>query len=91
MSVGLILSERMWHIAVQSITKSMDVTLYCLHKLMIPFDAYSDNFYGDLGSVKVGVRKDCSGIEAERLRQLAQQVWNTDTLGYSSKLVPPYL
>lgn len=41
---------------------------------MTPFEANSDNFYGDVGLVKVAVRKDSSGIECERLRQLAQQV-----------------
>lgn len=41
---------------------------------MTPFHADSDNFYGDIGHVKVAVRKDCSGIECERLRHLAQQV-----------------
>jgi hypothetical protein len=41
---------------------------------MMPFHAHSDNFYGDIGQVKVAVRKDCSSLESERLRQLAQQV-----------------
>ena len=75
LSTGPMLSERMWHIAVRALRHAMDVSVYCLHQLMTPFDAFSDNFYGDIGHVKVGVRKGCTGIEAERLRQLAQQVW----------------
>ena len=64
----------MWHIVVTSIRHACDVTLYCLRQLMTPFQRDSDSFYGDMGQVKVAVRRDCSGIECERLRQLAQQV-----------------
>ena len=68
------MSEKMWHIVVTSIRHACDVTLYCLRQLMTPFQRDSDSFYGDMGQVKVAVRRDCSGIECERLRQLAQQV-----------------
>ena len=64
----------MWHIVVTSIRHASDVTLYCLRQLMTPFQQDSDSFYGDMGQVKVAVRRDCSGVECERLRQLAQQV-----------------
>ena len=57
-----------------SLSRAMEVTLYSLKQLMTPFHEDSDNFYGDVGHVKIAVRKDCSGIECERLRQLAQQV-----------------
>ena len=68
------LTERMWQIVAVAIQHAFDVTMYCMKQLMTPFHANSDNFYGDIGQVKVAVRKDCSGIECERLRQLAQQV-----------------
>ncbi len=74
LSTGMILTERMWYMASVCIKHAFDVTLYCLKQLMTPFEANSDNFYGDIGLVKVAVRKDSSGIECERLRQLAQQV-----------------
>ena len=74
LSTGIILTERMWYIASICIKHAFDVTLYCLRQLMTPFEANSDNFYGDVGLVKVAVRKDSSGFECERLRQLAQQV-----------------
>ena len=64
----------MWHIATTAVQHAFDVTLFCLRQLMTLFHANSDNFYGDIGKVKVAARKDCSGIECERLRQLAQQV-----------------
>ena len=65
------LSEKMWHIVVTSIRHASDVTLYCLRQLMTPFQQDSDSFYGDMGQVKVAVRRDCSGVECERLRQRA--------------------
>ena len=68
------LTERMWQIAAKSLQHTFDVTLYALKQLMTPFHPSSDNFYGDIGQVKVAVRKDCSSIESERLRLLAQQV-----------------
>ena len=73
-STGYLLTEDMWHVAANAITHAFDVTLHCLRQLMTLFHEDSDNFYGDIGHVKVAVRKDCSGIECERLRQLAQQV-----------------
>ena len=74
LSCGAMLSEKMWHIVVTSIRHASDVTLYCLRQLMTPFQQDSDSFYGDMGQIKVAVRRDCSPIECERLRQLAQQV-----------------
>ena len=74
MSSGPMLTERMWQIVTVSLRHAFDVTMYCMKQLMTPFHANSDNFYGDIGQVKVAVRKDCSGIECERLRLLAQQV-----------------
>lgn len=74
MSTGPLLTEQMWYIASLGLKRACDITLHCLHQLMLPFHAHSDNFYGDIGQVKVAVRKDCSSFESERLRQLAQQV-----------------
>ena len=41
---------------------------------MLLFNVNSENFYGDLGQVKVAMRKDSTPEECERLRHLAQQV-----------------
>ena len=73
-SAGPMLTEHMWHQACHSLQHACRVTLHSLQQLMAPFKPESDNFYGDIGLVRVAVRKDCSSIECERLRQLAQQV-----------------
>ncbi|ELT87809.1 hypothetical protein CAPTEDRAFT_215541 [Capitella teleta] len=50
-SSGPLLTESMWYTAAKCLKSTCDVTLYCLHQLMMPFHAHSDNFYGDIGQV----------------------------------------
>ena len=53
------------------------MTLYPLRQLMTPFHDSSENFYGDVGQVKVAVRRDSTLAECVRLQQLARQVDTT--------------
>nr|KAG5694875.1 hypothetical protein BaRGS_029492 [Batillaria attramentaria] len=46
---------------------------------MALFHPNSDNFYGDIGQVKVATRKDCVAMDSMRLRQLARQVFLLDS------------
>lgn len=73
-SCGPVMSEPMWHKAVQTLRRAVDATLSHVRLLMCPFKSDSDNFYGDLGHVKIAIRKDCTATEAQRLQQLARQV-----------------
>jgi len=68
------MTELMWWQAAQTIRRAFDVTLYSLRQLMTPFHASSENFYGDVGQVKVAVRRDSTPRECVRLQQLARQV-----------------
>ena len=72
---GAVLTEQLWWLAAQALHHAFDLTLYPLRQLMMPFHENSDNFYGDVGQVKVAVRQDSTPAESARLRQLAQQVW----------------
>ncbi|CAH1799775.1 unnamed protein product [Owenia fusiformis] len=104
LSSGPILSEQMWYLTAEALQKAIDVSLYSVNQIMTLFHANSDNFYGDIGQVKVAVRKDCSGMECERLRVLAQQVFLLDSqrqgnphdyeleedISYVFLLYPPY-
>lgn len=74
LSAGSFFTEEMWQIGVNSLKRALDVTTYSLQQLMVLFRRSSDNFYGDRGQVKVAMRKDCTVMECERLKQLAQQV-----------------
>ena len=68
------LSADQWHLVTVALHRALALTLRPLHLLMAAFQADSDNFYGDLGQVKVAARRDCTGRESDRLRQLAHQV-----------------
>lgn len=79
LAAGPSFTESMWQITVDSFEKAMNVTTYSIRQIMILFHPNSENFYGDIGQVKVATRKDCSPMELERLYQLAQQVFLLDS------------
>lgn len=74
MSAGESFTEEMWQISAIAMENALDVTTYYLQELMFLFNVNSENFYGDLGQVKVAMRKDSTPTECDRLRHLAQQV-----------------
>jgi len=76
----------MWWMSAQAVRRAFDVTLYPLRQLMTPFHDSSENFYGDVGQVKVAVRQDSTLAECVRLQQLARQVSHHDQLFSSSSL-----
>ena len=74
LSCGPDLTESMWYVTVTGIKAACHISLYSLQQLMTPFLPNSDNFYGDIGHVKVAVRKDQTEASCDRLCQLAHQV-----------------
>ncbi|XP_052810306.1 brefeldin A-inhibited guanine nucleotide-exchange protein 3-like isoform X2 [Mya arenaria] len=72
-------SERMWDIMITSIEQALNVTTYNLRQIMLLFHPNSENFYGDIGQVKVATRKDCTLSEFVRVWHLAQQVFLLDS------------
>ncbi|XP_055954686.1 brefeldin A-inhibited guanine nucleotide-exchange protein 3 [Patella vulgata] len=74
-SAGPLLTEPMWQISAETLQRTLNVTTYSARQLMTLFHANSENFYGDIGQVKVATRKDCTAIECIRLKQLAHQVF----------------
>jgi len=74
LNCGPVMTESMWWTAAQAVRRAFDVTLYPLRQLMTPFHSSSENFYGDVGQVKVAVRQDSTLTECIRLQQLARQV-----------------
>ncbi|KAI0235879.1 Brefeldin A-inhibited guanine nucleotide-exchange protein 3 [Lamellibrachia satsuma] len=75
LSCGPELTEAMWYIAMCGIKSACHVSVNSLQQLMTPFLPNSDNFYGDIGHVKVAVRKDQSEAGCDRLCHLAHQVF----------------
>ena len=74
LSAGPSFSEPLWRVGGHAVQKALGVTTYNLRLLMALFHPNSDNFYGDIGQVKVATRKDCTVMECLRLRQMAKQV-----------------
>ncbi|XP_071113726.1 brefeldin A-inhibited guanine nucleotide-exchange protein 3-like [Haliotis cracherodii] len=75
LSGGPLLTEEMWQMSAAALQRALDVTTFNIRQLMVLFHANSENFYGDIGQVKVATRKDCTKMECFRLKQLAQQVF----------------
>lgn len=74
-SAGQILSSHQWQITVTAIHRACTISLNPLRQLTLAFKQNSDSFYGDLATVKVAARKDCTVEENIKLYQLAQQVF----------------
>ncbi|XP_041353818.1 brefeldin A-inhibited guanine nucleotide-exchange protein 3-like isoform X2 [Gigantopelta aegis] len=75
LSSGPCFTESMWQISGKALQRALDATTFSLRQIMMLFHVNSDNFYGDIGQVKVATRKGCTIMECLRLRQLAQQVF----------------
>lgn len=67
-------SESQWEIVIMGIARSVELTLYPVHQLMSSFMIGSENFYGDIGTVRVAARRDTTVKETNRIRQLCHQV-----------------
>ncbi|XP_066949043.1 brefeldin A-inhibited guanine nucleotide-exchange protein 3 isoform X1 [Macrobrachium rosenbergii] len=78
-SCGEHLPPKFWNAVVCGLHRSCQVALYPLYQLMNLFHPDSPNFYGDVGQVKVAARRDCTGKDSDRLRQLSHQVFLLDT------------
>lgn len=74
-SAGHILTSHQWEITVTAIHRACTISLNPLRQLTLAFKSNSDSFYGDLATVKVAARKDCTVDENIKLYQLAQQVF----------------
>ncbi|KAK6986607.1 brefeldin A-inhibited guanine nucleotide-exchange protein 3-like isoform X1 [Biomphalaria glabrata] len=79
LSAGHHMSEPLWQISSVALRQALGVTTYNLQLLMALFQPNSDNFYGDIGQVKVATRKDCTVVDCLRLRQMAKQVFLLDS------------
>lgn len=77
-SCGPIFNEELWKTACLSLQRAFSLSLHSVNQLMVCFHTDSENFYGDIGQVKVAVRRDCTLQEFERLEELAEQVFLLD-------------
>ncbi|KAG8200080.1 hypothetical protein JTE90_001936 [Oedothorax gibbosus] len=87
MSAGEFFTEEMWDIVCRSLRRCCRVSLHSVKQLMVSFHTDSDNFYGDIGEVKVAARRDSSVQDSERLRQLSHQVFLLDCQQEGSRIL----
>ena len=67
-------SPNQWDIVLTGLVRASELTLYPSHQLMSSFMIGSENFYGDIGSVRVAARRDSTVMETNRIRQLCYQM-----------------
>ena len=68
-----------WDLVVWGLVRATTMSLYPAHQLMASFMVGSENFTGDIGSVRVAARRDCTLVETNRIRQLCYQILLMDT------------
>ena len=66
-------SSNQWDIVITGLVRASELTLYPSHQLMSSFMLGSENFYGDIGTVRVAARRDSTVMKTNRIRQLCHQ------------------
>ena len=72
-------SPSQWDVVVSGLVRASDLTMYPSHQLMASFMVGSENFYGDIGTVRVAARRDSTLMETNRMRQLCYQILLLDS------------
>ena len=72
-------SCQQWDLVVSGLVRASQMSLYPAHQLMASFMSGSENFTGDIGSVRVAARRDCTVVETNRIRQLCHQILLMDS------------
>ena len=72
-------SSHQWDLVVSGLVRASEMSLYPAHQLMASFMSGSENFTGDIGSVRVAARRDCTLVETNRIRQLCYQILLMDS------------
>lgn len=78
-SIGHLFNEENWLSTVSAIHRAGTINLAPLRQLSFAFHENSNSFYGDIATLKVAARKDCSHEEINRIYSLSQQVFQLDS------------
>lgn len=77
-SIGYLFNEEQWLSVVSCIHRAGTLNLAPLRQLSFAFHENSNSFYGDIATVKVAARRDCTYEEINRIYSLSQQVFQLD-------------
>lgn len=78
-SIGYLFNEEQWLSVCSAIHRAGTLNLAPLRQLSFGFYENSNSFYGDIATVKVAARRDCTLEEINRIYSLSQQVFQLDS------------
>lgn len=84
-TIGYLFNEDQWLTICSAIHRASTINLAPLRQLSFAFYENSNSFYGDIATLKVAARRDCTLEEINRVYSLSQQVFQLDSQKDSSK------
>lgn len=83
-TIGYLFNEEQWLTICSAIHRAATINLAPLRQLSFAFHENSNSFYGDIATLKVAARRDCTLEEINRVYSLSQQVFQLDNQKDSS-------
>lgn len=83
-TIGYLFNEDQWLTICSAIHRASTINLAPLRQLSFAFHENSNSFYGDIATLKVAARRDCTLEEINRIYSLSQQVFQLDNQKDSS-------
>jgi brefeldin A-inhibited guanine nucleotide-exchange protein 3 len=83
-TIGYLFNEDQWLTICSAIHRAATINLAPLRQLSFAFHENSNSFYGDIATLKVAARRDCTLEEINRVYSLSQQVFQLDNQKDSS-------
>jgi len=77
-TIGYLFNEEQWLTICSAIHRAATINLAPLRQLSFAFYENSNSFYGDVMTLKVAARRDCTLEEINRVYSLSQQVFQLD-------------
>ena len=78
-TIGYLFNEDQWLTICSAIHRAATINLAPLRQLSFAFHENSNSFYGDIATLKVAARRDCTLEEINRVYSLSQQVFQLDS------------
>lgn len=78
-TIGYLFNEDQWLTICSAIHRASTINLAPLRQLSFAFHENSNSFYGDIATLKVAARRDCTLEDINRIYSLSQQVFQLDS------------
>lgn len=87
-TIGYLFNEEQWLTICSAIHRASTINLAALRQLSSAFYENSNSFYGDIATLKVAARRDCTLEEINRVYSLSQQVFQLDNPNIREGVAP---